>query len=168
MNSRRGASAISEPIELLIIDKSALDPIPTPPHPSALMFSNTHKPTRTKVPFSRNYLTMEERAVCVLLNKIIRPLEDLAVVSDTVTPGRNVWRCWVRVPGKRESWESKKERVEGIKSMDGIFHRVNITCVYPPNPLSGCNYRFLVVQIHSRAITRFCIARPHRRQRLLP
>ena len=65
----------------------------------------------------------------MLLNKIIRPLEDLGVVSDTTTPGMNVWQGWMRVPKKDKSWESRKERINGIKTLDGDFHRVNITYV---------------------------------------
>ena len=129
MISRRGAPATLEPIELLIVEKSGSDPIPTPPHPSTLKPPNLLKPTRTKIPFAQSYVSNEEKVTSVLLNKIIRPLEDLGVVSDTAASGVNVWQGWMRVPKKGESWESRKERLEGIKKLDGDFHRVNITYV---------------------------------------
>jgi len=65
----------------------------------------------------------------VLLNKIIRPLEDLGIVSDTTAPGVNVWQGWLRVPKKGKSWEPRGQRIEGIQKLDGDFHRVNITYV---------------------------------------
>jgi len=66
----------------------------------------------------------------VLLNKIIRPLEDLDVVCDTTTPGVNVWQGWVGVPKEGgESWESRKERIDGIQTLNGDFHRANVTYV---------------------------------------
>ena len=65
----------------------------------------------------------------MLLNKIIRPLEDLGVVSDSITPGANVWRGWMRVPKKSGSWELRKERIEGKERLDGDFHQVNVTYV---------------------------------------
>ncbi|KAF9643593.1 hypothetical protein BDM02DRAFT_3151454 [Thelephora ganbajun] len=126
---RRGAPAISVPIELLIADKSTTDPIPAPPHPSTLKPPNSHRPTRTKLPFSQYYMANQEKATSVLLKKIIRPLEDMGVVSDTTTPGVNVWQGWMRVPKKSESWESRKERLDGIQRLDGDFHRVNVTYI---------------------------------------
>ena len=66
----------------------------------------------------------------MLLNKIIRPLEDLGVVCDTTAPGVNVWQGWMRVPKKSGgSWESRKERMDGIQTLNGDFHRVNVTYV---------------------------------------
>ena len=66
----------------------------------------------------------------MLLNKIIRPLENLGVVCDTTTPGVNVWQGWMRVPEKGGgSWESRKERMDGIQTLNGDFHRVNVTYV---------------------------------------
>jgi len=129
MNSRREAPAFAGPIELLIVDESTTDPIPAPPHPSTLKLPNSHIPTRTKLPFSQYYMRLEEQATSVLLNKIVMPLKDLGVVSDTTTPGMNLWQGWVRVPKKGMSWESREERIDGIRRLDGDFHRVNITYV---------------------------------------
>lgn len=131
VNSRREVSVISGPIELLVIDENALDLSPTPPHPSTLKIPSLHKPPRMKKPFlvGTNYMTVEEKATNWFLNKVIKPLEEFAVVSDTIVPGKNVWQGWVRVPKKGVSWESRKERMDGIQASDGDFHRVNITYV---------------------------------------
>ena len=129
MNSRRGQSVITGPVEILIVDGSITDPIPTPPHPSTLKLPDPRKPTRIKLPFSQVYVTAEERVTSVLLNKIIRPLEDLGVISDMTTPGSSVWQGWMRVPKKGETWESRQERMDGIQMLKGDFHRVNITYV---------------------------------------
>jgi len=129
MNSRRGTPSISGTIEILIIDGSTTDPIPTPSHPSTLKPPNPGRPTRTRHPFSQVYIINEEGDGSVL-NKIIRPLEDLGVVCDTTTPGVNVWQGWMRVPKKGGgSWESRKERMDGIQTLNGDFHRVNVTYV---------------------------------------
>lgn len=127
MNSRRGASALSEPIELLFVDKTTTDPVPTPPHPSTLKDPSLSKPTRSKMRFLRDNEGRKARASGVLLNNIVKPLEGTGVVSDTATSKVNVWHGWMRVPKKQEPWESKKERIEGIRNLDGDFHRVNIT-----------------------------------------
>ena len=127
--SRRGASAISEPIEILVVDKSTTDPIPTPPHPSTLKPPGPHRPTRIKLPFTQVYVNSQEKATSVLLTKIIKPLEDLGVVSDTTKTAVNMWRGWMRVPKRGKPWESRKERLDGIQKLDGDFHRVNITYV---------------------------------------
>ena len=71
-----------QPIELLTVSKSTLNPVTTPPHPSTLKTPNSHKPTRTNLPFSHHHTTSEEKVTSVLLDEIIRPLEDLDVVSD--------------------------------------------------------------------------------------
>ena len=64
------------------------------------------------------------------MNKIIRPLEDLGVMYDKTTPGVNVWQGWMRVPKKGGgSWESRKGRMDGIQTLNGDFHRVNIMYV---------------------------------------
>jgi len=77
-----------------------------------------------------------EKANSVLLREIIRPLERTGVVSDEITPGRNVWQGWVRVPKKDgESWETSRDRIRGIERVDGEFHRVNIT--YVPKKSKG-------------------------------
>ena len=131
INSRRDASAISGPIELLFINESTTDPTPTPPHPSTLKPLPIRRPTRAKFPFSQVYVNNEEKLTSVLLNKIIGPLEELGVVSETTTPGTNLWQGWVRVPKKGESWELKNERINGVQKLNGDFHRVNI--VYVPS-----------------------------------
>lgn len=128
MDSRRDAPAIEGPIELLIIDSSD-GPIPIPPHPSTLKPPGLFKPTRIKFPFSQIYLNRDEKITSVLLNKIIKPLEDMSVVTDTMTPGTTSWQGWMRVPKKGGSWQTRRERIEGIKNMEGDFHRVNVTYV---------------------------------------
>jgi len=128
---RRGNPVITKPIELLIVGKSTLDPATVPPHPSTLRLPPLQKPTRTKVVFSRTrrYMGYDEEAASVLLTKIVGPLRDLGVVSDTISPGMSVWQGWVRVPKKGEPRESRGERLEGIRGMNGDFRRLNITYV---------------------------------------
>lgn len=148
MNSRRDAPNLSEPIELLIIDKNAADPIPNPPHPSTLKCPGLIKPTRTMRPFIQHYTAAASKNKSPLMNKIIGPLETMGVVSDTTALGVNLWQGWFRVPKKGESWELRRERIEGIQEMKGDFHRVNITYVstsgsahgmYPfTAPSTGC------------------------------
>lgn len=89
-------------------------------------------------PFTRDYLTVEEKSKNALLNEIIRPLETLSVVSEKGLIGLNLWQGWVRVPKKGESWEPKVERIRGVQNLDGDFHKVTITYVSPPNLLLGC------------------------------
>jgi hypothetical protein len=84
-------------------------------------------------------MTNEEKATSALLNKIIKPLEDLGVVSDTTASAMNVWQGWVRVPKKGESWELRRERIEGIRTLAGDFHRVNITYASSFELLLGWN-----------------------------
>ena len=56
------------------------------------------------------------------------PLERRGVVSDTTTPGTNVWQGWVRVPKKNgELRETSRDRFREIGKVNGEFHRVNIT-----------------------------------------
>ena len=62
-----------------------------------------------------------------MLNKIIRPLEEMGVATDATTRGKNLWRGWMRVPKKGQSWEARKERIDGIRKMEGDFHQVNVT-----------------------------------------
>jgi len=62
------------------------------------------------------------------MNEVIKPLENMGVVSDTTTPGTNLWQGWLRVP-KGGSWGTRQERIEGIQKLNGDFHRVNITYV---------------------------------------
>ena len=127
-DSRRGEPTLREPIELLIVDETSTDPIPTPPHPSTLIPPSSRKPTRLKLPFSQYYMKNEAKANSVLLREFIRPLERRGVVSDMTTPGTNVWQGWVRVPKKNgESWETSRDRLRGIEKVNGEFHRVNIT-----------------------------------------
>jgi len=40
-----------------------------------------------------------------------------------------VWQGWVRVPKKGESWESRRQRLEGVRGLDGHFHRANVTYI---------------------------------------
>lgn len=129
--SRRGLPASSEPIELLIINKSTTDPAQIPPHPSTLELPNPNKLGRTPRRFINPHVRKKhEIAASVLLSKIVRPLEELGVASETITSGSaSLWRGWVRVPKKGESWEPRRERVEGIQSMDGNFRQVNIAYV---------------------------------------
>jgi hypothetical protein len=82
-----------------------------------------------RVPFSCIYITNEDKLANVLLKTIIRPLEDLGLVSDTTSVGRNTWQGWMRVPKKGESWEGRKDRINGIRNVDGVFCRMNITYV---------------------------------------
>lgn len=128
-DSRRDTSTLLGPIEFLIIDKNAADPIPTPPHPSTLKSPHLRQPNRAVQPFKQRYITDHMKAKSVLLNKIIRSLGSMGLVSDMATGGTNLWQGWVRVPKKGESWETRKERLEGIRSMSGDFHQVNITYV---------------------------------------
>ena len=123
-DSRRGLSDSSKPIELLLVDKSATASAQIPPHPSTLKPSDLEKPMRKTRPRAR-----EDKRNSVLLNRVVKPLEELGVVSDATIPGANVWQGWVRVPKKGESWESRKERIEGIQNMDGNFRLVNVTYV---------------------------------------
>jgi hypothetical protein len=138
VNSRRDAPTIGWPIEILIVYESATDPIPTPPHPSTLKLPHmSKKPTRLKLPFVRYYMTKKEKATSRLLSRIVLPLVQLSVVSDTICVGVNSWRGWLRVPTKRGEWESKNERFDGIRKLVGDFHRVNITYVPPLEPGLG-------------------------------
>lgn len=146
-NSRRDAPTPSEAIELLIVNNNADNPIPTPPHPSTLEPPRLRKSPRIGRPFLQYYLKKEAKATSALLNNIIQPLESVGVVADTLTPGVNLWQGWVRVPKRGDSWESRKERLEGVRSLNGDFHRVNITYVsrsaprvYPLIPPSACRY----------------------------
>ena len=123
MGSRRGASTISKPIELLIIDKSTDVPVPTLPHPFTLKPTDLLEPLRGVRPNKEDY----EKAP--LLRDIVRPLENLGVVADAITPGVHGWQGWVRVPKKGESWESRKERLDGIRTLNGDFCLLNITYV---------------------------------------
>ncbi|KAF9783387.1 hypothetical protein BJ322DRAFT_1070619 [Thelephora terrestris] len=133
---RRGAPALTEPIELLIVDEHYTDPIPSPPHPYTLPPPSACRPTRSKAPFAQYYTDNEAKAKSGLLRKIIRPLERMGVVSDTTIPAANVWQGWLRVPKKSgDVWETRRERIAGIGSLYGDFHRVNIT--YVPKKSKG-------------------------------
>lgn len=124
MGSRRGESTVSSPMELLVVDKSPNSPVPTPPHPSTL------EPADLLRPKPAERLTERQREESVLLHSIVGPLEGLGLVADTTVRGMNVWQGWVRVPKKgEESWESRKERLEGIQALNGDFCLVNITYV---------------------------------------
>ena len=127
MLSRRGATATSQPIELLIVDKSN-GPVPTPPHPSTI------KPTKLLKSMPVVRLTHEDYETSALLRDIVKPLEELGVVADATIPGVNVWQGWIRVPKKSESWESRKERLDGVQTLNGDFCPVNITYVFSPEP----------------------------------
>lgn len=70
----------------------------------------------------------------MLLTKIIEPLEDMGIVSETNKIAVNGWWGWMRVPKKDGTWESKKERIDGIRKLDGDFHRVNISYVSYSQP----------------------------------
>ena len=125
MGSRRGASTLSGPIELLVVDKSKSTNfhVPTPPHPSTLKPTDLIKPVRVV------RLKQEDYETSSLLRDIIRPLENLGVAADATVPGVNVWKGWARVPKKGKSWETRKERLEGVQALNGDFCRVNITYV---------------------------------------
>lgn len=129
---RRGASNLTEPIELVIIDKNYSDPIPTPPHPSTLEPLGPRKSSRSKQPFSRHYEKKKQRATSVLLTKFADPLNELGLVSDTTNRTRNLWQGWMRVPKRGES---RKTRLEGVHDMSGEFHRVNVA--YVPKASKG-------------------------------
>lgn len=77
----------------------------------------------------QSYVKSEEKATSILLTKIIKPLEDMGLVSDTTRIATNAWWGWMRVPKRGNPWESKKERIDGIRKLDGDFHRVNISYV---------------------------------------
>lgn len=123
-NSRREASSLVEPIELLITDKNCSDPIPTPPHPSTLEPPGPRKSTRSKQPFLRQYEKRKLKINSVFLTKFMDPLKEFGVVSDTTTRGSNLWRGWMRVP---KEGESRKTRLEGVRDLSGEFCRVNVT-----------------------------------------
>jgi len=74
-------------------------------------------------------VTSEQKATSVFLTKIIQPLEDMGLVSDTTRIAANAWWGWMRVPKRNNSWESKKERIDGVRKLDGDFQRVNISYV---------------------------------------
>ena len=130
---------------MLFIYESTTDPTPTPPHPSTLKPLPIRRPTRTRFPFSQIYVSNSEKVTSVLLNKIIGPLEDLGVVSETTTPGTNLWQGWVRVPKKGESWELKNERINGVQKLDGDFHRVNLA--YVPSSESALGIQPLILSL---------------------
>ena len=134
MNSRRNAPTILGPIEILIVDRSVTDPIPTPPHPSTLKLSNlgssgSKRSARKRVLFSKHYMSITEKATSVLLNKIVMPLAEMGVTADTIAPGNNLWQGWMRVPKKGQLWEPLTERIDGVQKLEGDFHQVNITYV---------------------------------------
>jgi hypothetical protein len=139
-NSRRGELTLSFPIELLFIDKDSTDPILTPPHPSTLKPPGPMKPTRTKLPFSQPYLTVGLWKSSTIFKKIVKPLENLGVVSDTISRGVNVWQGWMRLPNKDGCWESRRDRLDGIQKVDGTFKRANITYVSISDCLQGHDF----------------------------
>jgi len=148
MGSRRGASTTSH-IELLIVDKSNNGFVPTPPHPSTL------KPTTLLKPMPITRLNQKDYEKSALLHEIVRPLEDLGLVADATAPGVNVWQGWVRVPKKGDqSWESRKERLDGVRALDGDFCLTKITYVtsHLPSLLLGCGVTIdpvFIVQVRS-------------------
>jgi len=74
-----------------------------------------------------------QRKDYALLRSIVKPLEDLGVIVSETAAGANVWQGLVRVPKKGESWESRKERLEGVQTMNGDFCLMNITYVSSSN-----------------------------------
>ena len=64
--------------------------------------------------------------VPLLRESILSPLEHSGVIAATLSEGPRKWQGIVRIPG---NGDDNVRRVIGVRSREGSFRRMNITCV---------------------------------------
>jgi len=97
-------------------------PTPTLSSPSNIV--------RLKKSFYNSSSTLAQRAASLLVNEVVKPLEERGLLAVTRSSGARKWQGVIRVPEKCDGvWEDKGTRISGIQDVKGVFRRADFNLV---------------------------------------
>lgn len=74
---------------------------------------------------SRGRKKNEEKS-SLLLSDVVPKLQQRGLVAETLGSSSKTWEGIVRVPGQRDTWGDRLDRISAVKNVEGDFRKVSL------------------------------------------